>query len=84
MFGGGIVVLYVLDNGWCIKVVFNNDMIGNIVGINGVINNIMVWVFLEGMWVMEILEEVWLCCFMGGEVDSLLCNLVCMVDCMVD
>lgn len=78
------MVEYVKKDGWWIKVVFNNDMIGNIEGVNGVINNIIVCIFVEGMWVIEIEVEVCRCCFIGGEVDFLSCNLVCYIDKIVD
>jgi Zn-dependent M28 family amino/carboxypeptidase len=34
--------------GWRLKAVLNNDMIGNIAGINGVINNTTARIFAEG------------------------------------
>ena len=36
LYGGRIVAAYALQNGWRIKAVLNNDMIGNIAGIDGV------------------------------------------------
>lgn len=80
LFGGGIVASHALDNGWRIKAVLNNDMIGNIAGINGVINNTTARVFSEGTRATETPEEARLRRFTGGEVDSPSRNLARMVD----
>ena len=48
LFGGQILAEYALEKGWRIKAVLNNDMIGNIKGVNGVINNTTARVFSEG------------------------------------
>jgi hypothetical protein len=53
LFGGQIVAQHALDNGWRIKAVLNNDMIGNISGINGVLNNTTARVFSEGTRAVE-------------------------------
>ena len=39
LWGGKIVAAHAIENEWNIDAVLNNDMIGNIAGINGVINN---------------------------------------------
>lgn len=80
LFGGGIVASHGLDNGWRMKAVLNNDMIGNIAGINGVINNTTARVFSEGTRATETVEEARLRRFTGGEVDSPSRNLARMVD----
>lgn len=59
-------------------------MIGNIEGVNGVINNIIVCLFVEGICVIEMDKEVCMWCFIGGEVDLLSCNFVCYIDKIVD
>ncbi len=70
LFGGKIVAQYALDQGWDIKGVLNNDMISNISGIDGVIDNTSVRVFSEGTRATETPEEARLRRFTGGEVDS--------------
>lgn len=70
LFGGKIVAQHALDQGWEIKGVLNNDMISNISGLDGVINNSTVRVFSEGTRATETKEEARLRRFTGGEVDS--------------
>ncbi|MGB0348049.1 MAG: M28 family peptidase, partial [Balneolaceae bacterium] len=53
LYGGRIVADYALEQGWRIKAVLNNDMIGNIKGINGVIDNTTARVFSEGTKAIE-------------------------------
>ena len=80
LFGGQIVAAYALEQGWRIKGVLNNDMIGNIAGINGVINNTTARVFSEGTRAVETPEEARIRRFTGGEVDSPSRNLARFVD----
>ena len=80
LFGGQIVAEYALEEGWRIKGVLNNDMIGNISGINGVINNTTARVFSEGTRAVETPEEARIRRFTGGEVDSPSRNLARFVD----
>ena len=70
LFGGKIVADYALKEGWEIKGVLNNDMISNIAGIDGVIDNSTVRVFSEGTRANETPEEARRRRFTGGEVDS--------------
>ncbi|WP_017930231.1 M28 family metallopeptidase [Robiginitomaculum antarcticum] len=70
LFGGKIVAAHALDQGWEIKGVLNNDMISNISGIDGVVNNSVVRVFSEGTRDTETPEEARARRFTGGEVDS--------------
>jgi hypothetical protein len=70
LFGGEILAEYALENNWRIKAVLNNDMIGNIEGINGVINNTTARVFSEGTRADETEREARIRRFTGGEVDS--------------
>ena len=70
LFGGEIVAAHALNKGWEIKGVLNNDMISNIAGIDGVINNSVVRVFSEGTRANETEEEARKRRFTGGEVDS--------------
>ncbi|WP_323761060.1 M28 family metallopeptidase [Maricaulis sp.] len=80
LFGGQIVAAHAIENGWRIKGVLNNDMIGNIAGINGVINNTTARVFSEGTRAVETPEEARIRRFTGGEVDSPSRNLARFVD----
>lgn len=84
LYGGKTVAEYAVKNGWRIKGVLNNDMIGNISGINGVINNTTARVFSEGTRVTETEEEARMRRFTGGEVDSPSRNLARLVDRMAD
>jgi len=70
LFGGQIVARHALKEGWEIKGVLNNDMISNIAGIDGVIDNSVVRVFSEGTRANETEEEARRRRFTGGEVDS--------------
>lgn len=70
LFGGQILAEYAKENNWRIKAVLNNDMIGNIEGINGVINNTTARVFSEGTRANETEREARIRRFTGGEVDS--------------
>ena len=80
LFGGQILAAHALAEGWRIKAVLNNDMIGNISGINGVTNNATARVFSEGTRDVETPEEARARRFTGGEVDSPSRNLARMVD----
>jgi hypothetical protein len=84
LYGGQIVAAHGLANGWRIKAVLNNDMIGNIAGLNGVIDNGTARVFSEGVRATETPEEARLRRFMGGEVDSASRNLARLVDRLAD
>ncbi len=70
LFGGQIFAKHAIKHGWDIKGVLNNDMISNIEGINGVINNSSVRIFSEGTRANETKEEALIRRFTGGEVDS--------------
>lgn len=70
LFGGQILAEYAKENNWRIKAVLNNDMIGNIEGINGIINNTTARVFSEGTRAVETEREGQIRRFTGGEVDS--------------
>ncbi len=84
LFGGQILADYALEQGWKIKAVLNNDMIGNIKGINGVINNTTARVFSEGTRAVETEREGRIRRFTGGEVDSPSRNIARYVDTMAD
>ena len=84
LFGGRIVAAHALEQGWRIKAVLNNDMIGNISGINGVTDNSVARVFSEGTRYVETEEEARIRRFSGGEVDSPSRNLARYIDRMAD
>ena len=73
--GGKIVAAHAGEQGWNIDAVLNNDMIGNIAGINGVIDNHTARIFSEGVRWVETEEEARKRYFTGGEVDSASRNL---------
>jgi hypothetical protein len=82
--GGAILAAHAIEQGWDIKAVINNDMIGNIRGINGVINNTTARVFSEGTRYVETDEEARLRRFQGGEIDSASRNMARYIDQMAD
>ncbi|WP_281301714.1 MULTISPECIES: M28 family metallopeptidase [unclassified Iodidimonas] len=84
LFGGQILAEYALKQGWKVKAVINNDMIGNISGINGVIDNSTARVFSEGTRATETPEEARIRRFSGGEVDSASRNLARYIDRLAD
>ena len=84
LFGGKIVADYALEKGWEIKGVLNNDMISNITGIDGVIDNSSVRVFSEGTRANETPEEARTRRFTGGEVDSPSRNLARYIKAQAD
>lgn len=75
LWGGKIVAAHAIENSWNIDAVLNNDMIGNIAGINGVIDNHTARIFSEGVRWVETEEEARQRYFTGGEVDSASRNL---------
>lgn len=84
LYGGKILVEHALQNGWRIKAVLNNDMIGNISGIDGVTDNRTARVFSEGTRYLETEEEAAIRRRSGGEVDSPSRNIARYVDRMAD
>ncbi|MGI9205615.1 MAG: M28 family metallopeptidase [Woeseiaceae bacterium] len=84
LFGGAIVARHALDAGWRIKAVLNNDMIGNITGIDGVTDNATARVFSEGTRYVETEEEARTRRFSGGEIDSPSRNIARYVERMAD
>lgn len=84
LFGGRIMAEQAQKDGWRIKAVLNNDMIGNIEGINGVINNTTARIFAEGTRQDETKNDAMRRRFMGGEVDSPSRNVARYIDWMAD
>jgi hypothetical protein len=71
LFGGAGFAKYAKDKGWDIIGVFNNDMIGNITGVDGVIDNRAFRIFSEPVPPTETERERNARRFYGGEVDGI-------------
>jgi peptidase M28-like protein len=84
LFGGKILAEYAIRNNWRVKAVLNNDMIGNISGIDGVTDNVTARVFSEGTRFVETPDEARTRRYSGGEVDSPSRNLARYIDRMAD
>jgi hypothetical protein len=84
LYGGRILAEYAKSKNWKLKAVLNNDMIGNIEGVNGVIDNTTARIFAEGTRQMETQQEANLRRFTGGEVDSPSRNLARYIDLIAD
>jgi Zn-dependent M28 family amino/carboxypeptidase len=84
LFGGKVMAEIAIKEKWRVEAVINNDMIGNISGINGVINNTTARVFSEGTRYVETKEEARLRRFTGGEVDSPSRNVARYIDKIAD
>lgn len=82
--GGAILAEFATTNGWNLDAVLNNDMIGNITGVNGVTNNTTARVFSEGTRYVETAAEARQRRFQGGEVDSPSRNLARYIDELAD
>ena len=84
LFGGKMMAKAAKADGWKVEGVLNNDMIGNIAGINGVVDNTTARVFSEATRPAETEREARIRRFTGGEVDSPSRNLARYVDQMAD
>jgi Zn-dependent M28 family amino/carboxypeptidase len=70
LFGGDWMAQVAREEGWEITAVLNNDMIGNIQGIDGVIDNTTFRVFSEALPPEEFRPSRWNYRVLGGEVDG--------------
>lgn len=70
LFGGAGFAAYAKEQGWDIIGVLNNDMIGNIKGVDGVISNVDFRIFSEPVPPTETEEQRRRRRFYGGEVDG--------------
>ena len=70
LFGGRFMAQAARESGWDIVGVLNNDMIGNIEGVNGVIDNATFRIFSEPTPVTETDQERQRRRFYGGEIDG--------------
>ena len=71
LFGGSGLANYAKKNNWDIIGILNNDMIGNIKGVDGVIDNRTFRIFSEPVPANETERERQLRRFYGGEVDGI-------------
>jgi len=71
LFGGQGLVKQIKENGWDIIGIFNNDMIGNIKGVDGVISNRDFRIFSEPVPANETERQRKARRFYGGEVDGI-------------
>ncbi len=84
LFGGKFLAQHAKEQGWDIIGVLNNDMIGNIHGIDGVIDNSTFRVFSEPTPVTETEEQRRRRRYFGGEVDGISRQLARYVHRMTD
>jgi len=82
--GGQIVARYAQQHGWRITGVLNNDMIGNVQGIDGQTDNSTARVFSDGTPPTETEQERARRRSTGGEVDGISRQLARYVDRMAD
>ena len=71
LFGGAGLAKYVKEKGWEIIGVLNNDMIGNIKGVDGIIDNRSFRIFSEPVPANETEKQRKMRRFYGGEVDGI-------------
>ncbi|QLE00148.1 M28 family peptidase [Galbibacter sp. BG1] len=71
LFGGKGLAEYAKEKGWQVIGIFNNDMIGNIKGVDGIISNTDFRIFSEPVPPTETERERTLRRFYGGEVDGI-------------
>ncbi|NNF39248.1 MAG: M20/M25/M40 family metallo-hydrolase [Gemmatimonadetes bacterium] len=70
LWGGQHMASVAREEGWEITGVLNNDMIGNIAGIDGVIDNTVFRVFSQATPLPDYQPDGWNYRFYGGEVDG--------------
>ncbi|HEX7049599.1 MAG TPA: M28 family peptidase [Longimicrobiales bacterium] len=84
LFGGRHLAEVAKEEGWKIEAVINNDMIGNIQGLDGVIENTVFRVFSEPTPVTETEQQRRMRRFTGGEVDGPSRQLARLIDRLTD
>lgn len=84
LYGGRHMAQVAREEGWQIAAVLNNDMVGNIEGVDGVIANDTFRVFSEPTPVTETEQERRMRRFTGGEVDGPSRQLARYVDRIAD
>ncbi|QWX85535.1 M28 family peptidase [Cellulophaga sp. HaHaR_3_176] len=71
LFGGGGLAKYAKEQDWDVIGILNNDMIGNITGVDGVTSNRDFRIFSEAVSTTETDKERQMRRFYGGEVDGI-------------
>ncbi len=71
LFGGKGLAAHAKEQGWEIIGIFNNDMIGNITGVDGIVSNVDFRIFSEPVPPTETEKERLARRFYGGEVDGI-------------
>lgn len=71
LFGGGGLAKYAKEKDWDVIGILNNDMIGNITGVDGVTSNRDFRIFSEPVPATETDKERQMRRFYGGEVDGI-------------
>ncbi|MDB4292193.1 M28 family peptidase [Maribacter sp.] len=71
LFGGQGLVKQMKADGWDIIGIFNNDMIGNITGVDGTVSNVDFRIFSEPVPATETEKQRKARRFYGGEVDGI-------------
>ena len=84
LYGGQGLADYAQEHDWQILGVLNNDMIGNIEGVDGVIDNRSFRIFSEPVPPTETEEERRFRRYTGGEVDGISRQLARYVDAMTE
>ncbi len=84
LFGGEIVARLAKQEGWRIDAVINNDMIGNIEGIDGVTENTKARVFAPGLPASTTPAELRRILTNGGELDTPSRQLARHIDAVAD
>ena len=70
LYGGKLLAQYAKDHSWKVEGDLNNDIVGNIEGQNGIIDDTTVRVFSEGTRALETTDDANYRRYHGGEVDS--------------
>ena len=84
LYGGGIVARFAKQQGWRLEAVINNDMIGNISGITGVVENTSARVFAPGLAPTTTRQELSRILRNGGELDTPARQLARYIDRVAD
>lgn len=84
LYGGQILAKWIQEHGWRVTAVLNNDMIGNVQGIDGVTDNSTARVFSDGTPPTETDQERARRRLTGGEVDGVSRQLARYVDRIAD
>ncbi|WP_228235644.1 M28 family metallopeptidase [Allomuricauda sp. M10] len=71
LYGGKGLAEYAKEKGWDVVGILNNDMIGNITGVDGVVSNVDFRIFSEPVPPTETEQERNARRFYGGEVDGI-------------